>query len=62
MVSKSIPDNAVVLVVPSLIINYFSSRDFIRFNREKNRPILEEADQGLPVTDQEVELRAAGGA
>lgn len=62
VVSKSIPDNAVVLGVPARIINYDSSRDFIRFNREKNRPILEEADQGLPVTDQEVELRAAGGA
>ena len=62
VVSKSIPDNAVVLGVPARIINYDSSRDFIRFNRQKNRPILEGVEQKLPGAGQEAGLRAAGGA
>ena len=61
VVSKSIPDNAVVLGVPARIINYDSSRDFIRFNHEKNRPILKGTGQELLVTDQEAGLRVAGG-
>ncbi len=62
VVSKSIPDNAVVLGVPARIINYDSSRDFIRFNREKNSPILEGMERELPCTGQEAGLRIAGGA
>ncbi len=62
VVSKSIPDNAVVLGVPARIINYDSSRDFIRFNREKNRPILEGIEKALPAAVQEAGLRVVGGA
>lgn len=40
VVTKSIPDNGVVLGVPARIINYDSSRDFVYYNHEKNKEIL----------------------
>lgn len=40
VVTKDVPENAVVVGVPGRIISYDSSKDFINFNREKNKAIL----------------------
>jgi len=40
VVTKNLPDNAVALGIPARIINYNSSRDFICYNREKNKKIV----------------------
>ncbi|MCK4305708.1 MAG: serine acetyltransferase [Candidatus Eisenbacteria sp.] len=41
VVTKDLPENAVAVGVPARIINYRSSRDFVQFNRERCREILE---------------------
>ncbi|MFT5728838.1 MAG: serine O-acetyltransferase [Desulforhopalus sp.] len=40
VVTKDLPDNAVVVGVPARIINYDSSKDFVLFNRDKCRKVL----------------------
>jgi serine O-acetyltransferase len=40
VVTKDVPDNAVVVGVPAKIINYDSSRDFVVFNKDKYKEIL----------------------
>jgi len=40
VVTKSIPENAVVFGVPARILNYDSSKGFIRYNYERNKDIL----------------------
>jgi serine O-acetyltransferase len=35
VVTKDLPDNAVAVGVPAQIINFESSRDFVRFNNQK---------------------------
>lgn len=40
VVTKDLPDNAVAVGVPAEIINHNSSRDFIEFNRNKNKELL----------------------
>lgn len=40
VVTKDIPDNAVAVGIPSRVINFNSSRDFIEFNEEKSRDVL----------------------
>lgn len=40
VVNKDLPDNAVAVGVPAKIINYHSSRGFIRYNSEKNKAII----------------------
>ena len=40
VVTKDVPDNAVVVGIPGRIINYDSSKDCVLFNREKCREIL----------------------
>lgn len=62
VVSKSLPDNAVALGVPARIINYDSSRDFIRFNYLKNRAILEGVVQDMPGSSQDGKLHVIEGS
>lgn len=40
VVTKDIPDHAVVAGIPAEIISYNSSSDFIEFNRNKNKDLL----------------------
>ena len=40
VVTKDVPNNAVVVGIPGRIINYDSSKDFVLFNRDKCREIL----------------------
>lgn len=40
VVTKNLPDDAVVFGVPARIINYNSSRDFVKYNHVKNAKIL----------------------
>ncbi len=40
VLTKSIPDNAVVMGVPARIMNYNSSKDFIVYNHKMNNDIL----------------------
>jgi serine O-acetyltransferase len=40
VVTKDVPDNAVVVGVPAKIISYDSSRDFVVFNKNKFKEIL----------------------
>lgn len=40
VVTKDVPDNAVVVGVPSRVLNYNSSRDFIEYNEHKSKDVL----------------------
>lgn len=40
VVTKDVPDNAVVVGVPSQVLNYNSSRDFIEYNEHKSKDVL----------------------
>lgn len=40
VVTKDVPDNAVVVGIPARVISRESSGDFIQYNREKNKEIL----------------------
>lgn len=41
VVTKDVPENAVVVGVPAKIINYNSSKEFIEFNKNKNIEIID---------------------
>ncbi len=42
VVTKDLPDDAVAVGVPARVISHESSREFVRYNRERNRAVLDE--------------------
>lgn len=40
VVTKDLPDNAVAAGIPARVVSMKASRDFIEYNREKNRDVL----------------------
>ncbi len=42
VVTKDLPDDAVAVGVPARVISQHSSRDFVQFNRERSRAVLDD--------------------